>query len=246
MSAICRRGGINAMSIGLHRKITKHMREAQPVGPGPETTGRVIRWAHRYDAVVNLLTLGKARALRRATIELAHIQSGDRVLDVGCGTGDLTLAAKAWAGSTSQVCGIDAGSEMIEVARQKAARASVDVDFRVDLVERISFPDESFDVVLSSMMMHHLPGDLKRQALAEIRRVLKSGGHLLIIDAKRPTSRIGQVLTALPLHKSMGIGVQDLPAIMKEAGFVDTEAGDTSFRPLGFVRGRKAISGSTL
>jgi demethylmenaquinone methyltransferase/2-methoxy-6-polyprenyl-1,4-benzoquinol methylase/phosphoethanolamine N-methyltransferase len=92
------------------------------------------------------------------------------VLDVGCGTGALTLLAKKHTGSAGQVCGLDASPEMIEVARHKATRAHADVDFRVGVVEQLPYPDGSFDVVLSSLMMHHLPADLKPKALAEIRR----------------------------------------------------------------------------
>jgi len=159
-------------------------------GAAPQTTGSVIHWASRYDGVVQVMALGQAGRLRRATVEFAQITSGERVLDVGCGTGDLTLLAKERAGSAGQVCGLDAAPEMIEVARQKAARKHADVDFRAGFIEQLPYPDASFDVVLSSLMMHHLPADLKPLALAEIRRVLrrpdavsgKPNGRLVIVD----------------------------------------------------------------
>jgi demethylmenaquinone methyltransferase/2-methoxy-6-polyprenyl-1,4-benzoquinol methylase/phosphoethanolamine N-methyltransferase len=198
----------------------------------------MIRHANHYDTVVRLLTLGRDRAIRQMTAEMAQIQPGDSVLDVGCGTGDLTLVAKAWAGPTGSVYGIDAAPEMIAVARRKAAQAGVDVDFQVGLIEDLSFPDRHFDVVLSSLMMHHLPGDLKRRGLAEIYRVLKPGGRLLIVDLKRPTSHASRALMALLLHRGMHSGVQDLAAILEEVGFADVEAGETRFGVLGFVRGR--------
>ena len=90
----------------------------------PQTTGSVIHWASRYDWVVQIMALGQAGRLRRKTVEFAQITPGERVLDVGCGTGDLTLLAKERAGSAGQVCGLDAAPEMIEVARRKAARAT--------------------------------------------------------------------------------------------------------------------------
>jgi demethylmenaquinone methyltransferase/2-methoxy-6-polyprenyl-1,4-benzoquinol methylase/phosphoethanolamine N-methyltransferase len=131
------------------------------VESAPQTTGNVIHWANRYDFVVQFLALGQARRLRRRTIEFAQVAPGERVLDVGCGTGDLTLLAKKYADSTGQVCGIDPSPEMIEVACRKAARAQADVDFRVGVIERLPYPDVSFNVVLSSLMMHHLPAELK-------------------------------------------------------------------------------------
>lgn len=203
-----------------------------------ETQGRTIRWAHSYDMVVNLLTLGGNKTLREMTIELARIKPGEKVLDVGCGTGDLTMLAKARAGAAGEVYGIDASPEMIEVARRKSEQAGVKVDFRAGLIESLSFPDRSFDAVLSSLMMHHLPADLKRRGLAEIHRVLKPGGRLLVVDLKRPTTFWAHVLTALLLHGGLHRGVQDLQGMMEEVGFVDVVTGSTRFSVLGFVSGR--------
>jgi len=184
----------------------------------PPTTGTLIHWAKRYDFVVQFMAFGQARRLRRKSIDAAQIKPGERILDVGCGTGDLTLLAKAQAGSTGQIYGIDAAPEMIDVARSKAARAKAEVDFRVAVIERLPFPAESFDVVLSSLMMHHLPADLKPQALSELRRVIKPGGRLLIVDFK------GQ------LEK------QGVAALVKNAGFARIETGNLWFNTIGFVR----------
>ncbi len=188
----------------------------------PQTTGNVIHWAHRYDFVVQFLALGQARRLRRKTIEFAQITPDARVLDVGCGTGDLTVLAKKYAGSTGQVCGIDPSPEMIEVARRKAAHQKAEVDFRVGVIERLPYPDGSFDVVLSSLMMHHLPADLKPMALAEIRRVLRPNGRLAILDFM---SLLEQ---------------QDVAALVNGAGFTPIETRRTWFNVLGFVLARKA------
>jgi ubiquinone/menaquinone biosynthesis C-methylase UbiE len=215
-----------------------HRRSHQHGDPAPATRGRLIRWARYYDPCVSLLMLGRRKRLRRTTVALAHIQPGERVLEVGCGTGDVALAAKAQAGPQGVVSGIDAAPEMIAVARDKAARQGVAVDFQVGLIEALAFPDATFDVVLSSLMMHHLPDDLKRQGLAEIARVLKPGGRLLIVDVKRPTGRTDSIMGALFLHGGLEKGVQDLPPLLQAAGFSDVEAGETGFRSLGYVHGR--------
>ncbi len=86
------------------------------------------------------------------------------------------------------------------------------------------------ETVLDTLMMHHLPDDLKRQGLAEIARVLKPGGRLLVLDMKGPAG---------PWKSSM----QDQPALMKEAGFSQVETGETRFRGLGFALGRKSLEG---
>jgi len=150
--------------------------------PAPATQGRTIPWAAFYDTIVKVMSFGKDNAIRKASIGLAQINPGDKVLDVGCGTGDLTIEAKKLAGSAGEVYGTDASPNMIQQAQQKAVRTGIDVTFQIGLVERIDFPENQFDAVLSSLMMHHLPDNLKRAGLAEIYRVLKPGGRLLIVD----------------------------------------------------------------
>jgi SAM-dependent methyltransferase len=170
-----------------------------------------------------LLTLGRAPAMREEAADLAAIQSGESVLEVGCGTGALTRRARLRAGSTAVVCGIDPSPEMIEVARRKAARAGLRIDYRVAAIEALPFADASFHVVLSSLMMHHLPDDLKALGLAEVRRVLKPGGRLLIVDMKRPSGRLSRLALPLMVHSEMNHGVQDLSPVIEAAGFSDVK-----------------------
>jgi len=167
------------------------------------TRGSVIHWARFYDPVVTLLTLGRAPALRDEAADLAAIQPGESVLEVGCGTGQLTQRARARAGSSGLVCGIDPSAEMIRVAREKAQRANLTVDYRVAAVEALPFANGTFDVVLSSLMMHHLPEDLKALGLAEVRRVLKPGGRLLIVDMQRPSGLLSRLALPIVLHGGM-------------------------------------------
>src|SRR5512134_1846637 len=77
----------------------------------PATSGRLIRWANHYDLFVNIFAGGRRAQLRESTVNLAGIQSGDIVLEVGCGTGDVALAASARAGVQGAVYGIDPSPE---------------------------------------------------------------------------------------------------------------------------------------
>lgn len=204
-----------------------------------ETEGSLIRWAPYYDFVTNLMTLGHARRLRRLTIDNALVRPGDNVLDVGCGTGEVTLLAKSRA-KEGRVYGIDPAPEMIEVARKKAARKNLEIDFRVGVIESLPFPDASIDVVTSSLMMHHLPDDLKVRGLAEVYRVLKPGGHLLIADFMNPTSSlVNHLFLAFTQHRALKSGIEDLRRLLTKAGFAQVTQADETVLVIGFVRAVK-------
>jgi ubiquinone/menaquinone biosynthesis C-methylase UbiE len=152
-------------------------------------------------------------------IELANVKPGDRVLDVGCGTGSLSLTAQSYAGPSGKVYGIDAAPEMIEVAKKKASRSGLGVVFEVGLIEKLAFPDATFDVVISRLAMHHLPDDLKRRGLAEILRVLKPGGKFLIADFNPPSNPVlNHIATALVGSHMMQTDVWSLPPMLASAG----------------------------
>jgi ubiquinone/menaquinone biosynthesis C-methylase UbiE len=152
----------------------------------PTTKGILIRWPSWYDVMNRFLFLGRERQFRERTVDLAAITRDNTVLDVGCGTGNLTMAAKVRAGTDGEVYGIDAAPEMIQKAKRKAAENQLDIHYQVGLIEDIPFPDNKFDVVVSSLMLHHLPKDLKRQGIAEISRVLKHGGRFMAVDLDPP------------------------------------------------------------
>lgn len=206
----------------------------------PQTTGSLIRWAHSYDGWVQIMTLGRAAAIRRRTAELAQISPGNRVLDVGCGTGDLTIEAKVRAGSAGEVTGIDASPEMVNTARQKVAHTAVNINFQNALIEDIPFPDNYFDVALSSLMMHHLPAELKDRGIAEIYRVLKPGGTVLIMDMKGPSSFMSRVLLTLLFHGGMQAGLEQLAPKLTQAGFTNLTTGRMNLPILGFIRAQTA------
>lgn len=147
----------------------------------PHTKGLVIRWARLYDIVVQIISLGREKLLRDQTVALANLQPGERVLDVGCGTGTLAIAVARFE-PTAQVLGIDPAPTMIQRAIDKATSVGVDVDFNVGIVEEIDLEDASIDVVLSSLMLHHLPAPVLESGLREIVRVLKPGGRFVAVD----------------------------------------------------------------
>jgi ubiquinone/menaquinone biosynthesis C-methylase UbiE len=99
-----------------------------------------------YDSYMRKMTFGRERALRDTTVSLAQVKPGDCVLEVGCGTGTLTLAAKRQAGPTGKVFGIDIIPGMIELSQRKAAEANEEVTFQLGSIDDIPFPANTFDV----------------------------------------------------------------------------------------------------
>jgi ubiquinone/menaquinone biosynthesis C-methylase UbiE len=188
------------------------------------------------------LFCGKGRELRQRTVTLAQLQPGDQVLDVGCGTGTLAMEVQRRVGSAGRVVGIDPGTEQIARARAKAARHDVLIEFQLGVIEQLAFPDQTFDVVLSTLMMHHLPASLKAQGLAEIARVFKPGGRLIIADFTRKQERSG---LAARFHAG-GSSLSELAALIADAGFVQVDTEEmrpprfSAFPGAGFVTAYKA------
>lgn len=214
-------------------EIIKHLHAGEPQA---NTIGQMGKWAPYYDSLLRLVTIGRERTLREMTITLAQIKPGDKVLEVGCGTGTLNMAAKAQVGSSGEVYGIDAAPEMIEVARKKVSQANVDVDFRVEQVENITFPDNQFDVVLCSFMIFVITDDMRRKGFQEIRRVLKTNGQILILDFSPPDNiPLRHLVTSIFGRRH---SLQRILPMMEEAGFTEIEIRETNYKVLSFVRGK--------
>jgi ubiquinone/menaquinone biosynthesis C-methylase UbiE len=224
----------------------RHRHGSSGEAPAQETKGLVLNDGWRYDLGEwfhdTFSFHGTFRKLRQRTINLACIQPGEQVLDVGCGTGTLAMEAALRVGRAGRVAGVDPGTQQIARARAKAARRHVSIEFQIGVIEQLPFPDQAFDVVFSTLMMHHLPTPLKRQGLAEIARVLKPGGRVVIADFKHKQERAGQ---AARFHAG-GSRIQELETLLKEAGFDQLETEElrpprfSAFPGAGFVRARKS------
>lgn len=117
----------------------------------------------------------------RRLIEQAQLQPGQRVLEIGCGTGNLTILAKKLHPGV-EVVGLDPDAKALDRARRKAEREGVSIRLEQGFADEIGAPDQTYDRVLSALMFHHLQRDEKKRTLDEIRRVLRPGGSLHLLD----------------------------------------------------------------
>jgi ubiquinone/menaquinone biosynthesis C-methylase UbiE len=192
--------------------------------------GVVIHSAAEYDRRFMVRSRGREHAFRAELIALARLATGESVLDAGCGTGTLALAAKRRVGAGGTVQGIDPSPEMIARARRKARSSGLDVAFEEAVVQSLPFPDDTFDAVLAVLTFHQLPhGDLNR-SLQEIERVLRPEGRLFVADLDM----------RLQTHGPHAHGHFDLEPILRSLDVVET--GSVRFRLSRFERLRYALA----
>ena len=154
------------------------------------------------------------------------------MLDIGCGTGTLAIAATRHVGPTGAVYGIDASPAMIERASRKAAKAEVHAVFQLAAAENLPFGDGRFDVVLSTLMLHHLPRNTRQQCATEVRRVLKPGGRVLAVDFGRAQTKRGLLAH---LHRHGHVAVEDIMALLANVGLTIVRSGAVGLSDLQFV-----------
>lgn len=179
-----------------------------------------------YDLACRAIGLGER--LRRFEIALLASASPRRILEVGCGTGELLRFAGARFPQAA-LAGLDPDASALGRARRKLEEAGRSAELVEGRAESLPFPDASFDLVLSSLMLHHLDTATKVRALAEWRRVLDPRGLLLLVDFGVPRSLLTKILLwplRFPILEEQADNFRGrVPAMLRSAGFVFEEAG---------------------
>jgi ubiquinone/menaquinone biosynthesis C-methylase UbiE len=197
-----------------------------------------------YDLAIGL-TLPERRFKQRLLAD-AGIRSGERILDLGCGTGTLLLlGSRTYPDAT--FIGVDPDPEIIALAQRKLARSGFRLQIDRGSATALPYDDGSFDHVMSSLVFHHLPGDSKRVAAHEVWRVLRPGGTFHLGDFGPPGSALMKVISWV-VEKIGHEYVQEnfagqVPEIMARAGFrevTSTARLATVFGMLEIISGRKA------
>lgn len=138
--------------------------------------------SEHYDKV----TPTERSRFRRKQIGMVDLRKGEKVLEVGCGTAPLSILAKQVTGETGIVEGIDLAPKMVAKAQDKARASHLEIGFRCASIDALPYSDECFDAVISSLMFHHLPIEIKKRGLEEVYRVLKGGGRFFLCDFGSP------------------------------------------------------------
>ncbi len=183
--------------------------------------------------------------LKRRLIDQARIESGQRVLDLGCGTATLTILIKQ-THPDAEVVGLDGDPKVLTIAKAKAAQAQVQLTLDHGMAFDLPYPDRSFDRVVSSLVIHHLTTENKRRTFKDICRVLRPGGELHVLDFGPPhnlyTSMIARLGQRLEEAADNVKGL--LPQMLCEAGLEQAEVTQrftTIFGPLALYQARRPV-----
>jgi ubiquinone/menaquinone biosynthesis C-methylase UbiE len=178
----------------------------------------------RYELFAAVFFGGRRRRVFTQLAAASGARPGDRVLDVGCGSGYFTrvMAEAVAPGGTAQ--GLDPSGDA--VAQAKSLTHPANCTFSDGVAEALDAPDGSYDVVVSSLTIHHLPETLRPQAIAEMFRVLRPGGSVLIADSLPPATRIGRRLLGRHSPAMANNPVDLIDTMVRDARFEQLRSGD--------------------
>ncbi|MEZ4450468.1 MAG: methyltransferase domain-containing protein [Nannocystaceae bacterium] len=226
-----------AVVVGLVVLAAVMTRAAGEGGP----RGDLIHRPRLYDWFVRILSGGREARLRAAWLDLAALRPGESILDVGCGTGTLLLAAAERVGPTGRLAGVEASPEMAARARDKASARGVALEVHTGSADALPHADASFDVAVSTLVFHHLPADVQQGALREIRRVLRPGGRFVLVDLPHEHGHgrgpgHGPRSLMERLHGGARARVVDVDAALRELGASEVTHHPTGMRALHAIR----------
>jgi ubiquinone/menaquinone biosynthesis C-methylase UbiE len=161
---------------------------------------------------------------KRKLIAQANLQPGMKGLDLGCGTGTLTIMLKQ-SSPKANLVGLDGDEAVLAIARTKANQAGVEIEWKKGFAYDLPYPDNPFDVVVSSLVFHHLIREDKLRTFQEIYRVLRPGGKFHMVDFGPPRNLYERILALFDrwLEEAEDNAAGRLPYMIQSAGFQQIE-----------------------
>lgn len=197
-----------------------------------------------------LLRWGMREAgFKRYLVEQMALRPGMHVLDLGCGTGTLTIMIKQLHLDV-EVTGIDGDPTVLAIAAAKMTRADVSIQWDSGLAYDLPYSDNTFDRVVSSLVIHHLAMPEKQRAFGEVQRVLRPGGEFHILDFGRPHNLYTRLAAAVIRHLEETAEQLDghLPGLLTQNGFAEANECHhftTIFGPLASLKAVKPTAEGT-
>ncbi len=164
----------------------------------------------------------REETFKRQLVETSNLAAGQRVLDLGCGTGTLTLQIKQFCPQI-ELIGLDGDPTVLQIASNKSEAAGLDIQWEEGLAYDLPYPTGSIDRVFSSLMIHHLTTPNKLKTFQEVFRILKPGGEFHLLDFGKPTSIVMRLISKLmtPLEEVEDNFRDLIPVLLNRAGFCE-------------------------
>ncbi len=199
------------------------------------TLGFLTRW---YDLSINLFAFVKTYYSRIANY--LNPKDSDRILDLGTGTANLAISIKR-KHPRVRIVGVDPDEKILNIAKKKIRKENLDIKLERGLAQKLPFDDNYFDFVVSSFVIHHIPRPFKEKAFTEIKRVLKNGGTVLIVDFGQPKNIVSRFVSFIfSLFEDIGPAREGFifKTLIKQ-GFKNVEEVESSWGMISFYKAKK-------
>jgi ubiquinone/menaquinone biosynthesis C-methylase UbiE len=188
------------------------------------TPGVLIGQGRGHEMFTAVFFAGRRRRVFTGLAAASGARPPDRVLDVGCGTGYFTRVMAEGVAPGGSAHEMDPSGEAIAHARRLTRHANC--TFSDGIAEALDAPEGTYDVVVSSLVMHHLPEPLRPRAIGEMFRVLRPGGSVLVAEFRPPGSRVGRRMIRAHSPAMADNRVDLLAPMLRQVGFEQLRSGD--------------------